>query len=130
MLTLAAALVFAACGSDSDDSSSGNSGGGDGAVTLRLGYFPNVTHGPALIARDQGLFEEKLGSDVKIEYSTFNSGSEVTTAILAGALDASFVGPNPAINGYQKSGGKVKVVSGVANGGAFRNCGSTTLMVK
>lgn len=117
-LTLAAALVFAACGSDSNVSA-GSGGGGDGQTTLRLGYFPNVTHGPALIARDQGLFEKELGSDVKIEYSTFNSGSEVTTAILAGALDASFVGPNPAINGYQKSGGKVKVVSGVANGGAF-----------
>ena len=112
-------MVFAACGSDSDDSAGGSSGGGSETVTLRLGYFPNVTHGPALIAKDQGIFEEKLGSNVTIEYSTFNSGSEVTTAILAGALDASFVGPNPAVNGYQKSGGKVHVVSGVATGGAF-----------
>lgn len=118
-LTLAAALVFAACGSDSNESSGTTGGSGDEQVTLRLGYFPNVTHAPALVAKDQGLFEEKLGDNVKVEYSTFNSGSEVTTAILAGALDASFVGPNPAINGYQKSGGVVRVVSGVATGGAF-----------
>src|SRR5205807_9146261 len=42
-----------------------------------------------------------------------------TTAILAGALDASFVGPNPAINAYQKTSGKVRIVAGTALGGAY-----------
>jgi NitT/TauT family transport system substrate-binding protein len=35
------------------------------------------------------------------------------------ALDASFVGPNPAINAYQKTNGKVRIVSGTASGGAY-----------
>src|SRR5262249_48405570 len=48
------------------------------------------------------------------------SGTDETTAILAGSLDAAFVGPNPAINAYQKSGGSaIRIVSGVASGGAF-----------
>ena len=37
-----------------------------------------------------------------LKTSTFNSGTDETTALLAGALDAAFVGPNPAINAYQK----------------------------
>ena len=51
--------------------------------------------------------------------TVFTSGTQETTAILAGQLDAAYVGPNPAINAWQKSGGTaIKVVSGVATGGA------------
>ena len=39
--------------------------------------------------------------------------------MLAGQLDAAYVGPNPAINAWQKSGGTaIKIVSGAATGGA------------
>jgi NitT/TauT family transport system substrate-binding protein len=49
----------------------------------------------------------------------FSSGTQETTAILAGQLDAAYVGPNPAINAWLKSGGKaIKIISGVATGGA------------
>jgi NitT/TauT family transport system substrate-binding protein len=49
----------------------------------------------------------------------YSSGTTETTAILAGQLDAAYVGPNPAINAWEKSGGTaIKVVSGVATGGA------------
>ena len=77
--------------------------GSSGSVTLRLGYFPNVTHAPAIIGAQSGSFAAKLGPNVKLELKTFNSGTEATTALLAGAIDASFVGPNPAINAYQKT---------------------------
>ena len=51
--------------------------------------------------------------------TAFSSGTEETTAILAGQLDAAYVGPNPAINAWQKSDGKaIKIVSGAATGGA------------
>ena len=49
----------------------------------------------------------------------FSSGTEETTSILAGQLDAAYVGPNPAINAWQKSNGTaIKIVSGAASGGA------------
>ncbi len=49
----------------------------------------------------------------------FTSGTQETTAILSGQLDAAYVGPNPAINAWQKSGGTaIKIVSGAATGGA------------
>ena len=62
-----------------------------------------MTHAPAIIGVDDGLFADALGSNVKLETSTFNSGTEVVEAMFSGALDASFIGPNPAINGYAKS---------------------------
>ena len=49
----------------------------------------------------------------------FSSGTQETTAILSGQIDAAYVGPNPAINAWQKSGGTaIKIVSGAATGGA------------
>ena len=107
-ITVALALALAACGSSSKSSASTNgstSPGSSGSATLRLGYFPNVTHAPAIIGAQSGSFAAKLGPNVKLELKTFNSGTEATTALLAGAIDASFVGPNPAINAYQKTGG-------------------------
>jgi NitT/TauT family transport system substrate-binding protein len=116
-VSIALSLVLAACGSSSKSDPS-SSGSGD-PVTLRLGYFPNVTHAPAIIGVENGSFANKLGPNVKLELKIFNSGSEATTALLSGAIDASFVGPNPAINAYQKTKGDIRVVSGTASGGAF-----------
>ena len=119
-LLLAATLALAACGSDDNTpADTGTTGNNSEKVTLRLGYFPNVTHAPAIIGVQDGAFAKALGSNVDLKLSDYNSGTEVTTAILAGALDASFVGPNPAINAFQKSGGKViRIVAGTASGGA------------
>jgi NitT/TauT family transport system substrate-binding protein len=91
-----------------------------GAVTLRLGYFPNVTHATAIVGVEDGIFEDKLGDDVTLETSTFNSGTEAVEALFSDALDASFVGPNPAINAWQQSHGEaIRIVSGATSGGAF-----------
>lgn len=39
--------------------------------------------------------------------------------MFAGALDASFIGPNPAVNGYARSGGEaLRIVAGTTSGGA------------
>src|SRR3954467_2220911 len=61
-------------------------------VTLRLGYFPNVTHAPALVGVQTGIFKKALGDNVDLQLSTFNSGTEELTAIQAGALDAAYIG--------------------------------------
>jgi len=117
---VALAMVGAAC-SSSSKSNAVNAGttAKAKAVTLRLGYFPNVTHAPAMVGVESGRFKSALGPNVKLDLKTFNSGSEAVTAIIAGALDASFVGPNPAINAFQKTKGEVRIVSGTASGGAY-----------
>ena len=38
-------------------------------VTLRLGYFPNVTHAPAIVGVKEGIFEDALGDNVTLETS-------------------------------------------------------------
>ena len=99
-------MLAASCSSSSKSSPSDTTpGGSSGKITLRLGYLPNVTHAPAIIGLQNKTFANDLGSDVDIKTSTYNSGTDETTALLAGSLDAAFVGPNPAINAYQKSNG-------------------------
>jgi len=114
---LAASLTgLAACGSGSD---AGN-GGGDGPVTLRLGYFPNLTHATAIVGVEKGIFADKLGANVKLDTKTFNAGPAAVEALFSGAIDATYIGPNPAINAYaQSKGAAVRVVAGAASGGVF-----------
>jgi len=92
-------------------------GAADEARVLRLGHFPNMTHAQALMARASGQFEQKIG--VPIEWTSFNAGPTAIEALFADAVDATFVGPNPTINGYIKSkGSKFVIVAGSASGGA------------
>ena len=118
---VAGALFLAGCSSSSSSptaSGSSSSGSGSAPVTLRLGLLANITHAPALVGIQKGFFTKNLGSN-KLTTTVYNSGTQETTAILAGQLDAAYVGPNPAINAFQKSGGSaIKIISGAATGGA------------
>ena len=87
------------------------------ARQLRLGHFPNITHAQAVYARAGGQFERKIG--VPIKWSSFNAGPTAIEALFTDAIDATFVGPNPAINGFIKSRGeKFVIVAGGASGGS------------
>lgn len=89
-------------------------------VTLRLGYFANITHAVPVVGVASGDFQQELGPTVKLETKIFGNGNDAVTAIFAGAVDAAYVGPNPAINGYIKSDGKaLRIVAGAASGGAL-----------
>jgi NitT/TauT family transport system substrate-binding protein len=88
-------------------------------VTLRVGYFPNITHSQALIGVSRGDFQKALGPNVTIEAKIFNAGPSVIEALFAGQLDLSYIGPNPAINGYVQSKGEaLRVVAGATSAGA------------
>ena len=111
----AVSLLAAGCAS----SATGASGSGSAPVVLRLGFLANITHEPALVGIAKGYFTKNLGKNVTLKTSVFSTGTEETTALLAGQLDAAYVGPNPAINAWQKSNGTaIKVISGAAAGGA------------
>jgi NitT/TauT family transport system substrate-binding protein len=83
--------------------SAGAATGGGASATLRLGYFPNVTHAPALVGVQGGLFTQALGPNVNLKLSTFNAGPAAVEALLSNSIDASYVGPNPAINAFIQS---------------------------
>ena len=114
-------LAGTACGSGSSEGTAKDKKGGAVAekVTLRLGYFPNVTHAAAVAGIEKGIFAENLGANVDLEPATFNAGPAAVEAIFAGALDATYIGPNPAINAFAKSGGAaIRVIAGATSGGA------------
>jgi NitT/TauT family transport system substrate-binding protein len=67
----------------------------------------------------KGFFTKELGSGVTLKLTPFSSGTQEATALLAGQLDAAYVGPNPTIKAWQTSNGTlIKVISGAASGGA------------
>lgn len=87
--------------------------------TLRLGYFPNINHAQGVIGIGDGSFQKTLGNNVSLETFVFNAGPSAIESLLAGRLDASYIGPNPAINGYVVSDGQaVRVISGATSAGA------------
>jgi NitT/TauT family transport system substrate-binding protein len=88
-------------------------------VTLRLGYFPNITHATAIVGVQAGIFSQALGPQVTLQTSTFNAGSSASEALLSNAIDATFIGPSPAINAWSKSNGAVKIISGATSAGAL-----------
>ena len=88
------------------------------AAELKLGYFGNVTHAAALVGVRKGFLSDALGS-TKLSTETFNAGPAAIEALNAGAIDAAYIGPNPAINSFAKSQGQsVRVIAGAAAGGA------------
>ncbi|MCY7342045.1 MAG: ABC transporter substrate-binding protein [Pseudonocardia sp.] len=87
------------------------------AEEVRLGYFPNVTHAPAIIGVEQGLFSAELGATT-LTPQTFNAGGDAVNALLGGSLDVTYIGSGPAINAFAKSEGAVRVIAGATDGGA------------
>lgn len=118
-VAVAPLLLLAACGGNAAPAP-----GGEGAATVsvdsvRLGVFPNVTHAPGLVGIQDGHLQKALGDDVKLNVSYFNAGGEAIEAIFSGALDVTFIGPNPAINGFTQSNGEaVRIIAGSTSGGA------------
>jgi NitT/TauT family transport system substrate-binding protein len=89
-----------------------------GAV-IRVGAFPNITHPQAMVGKANGWFDRAMGSQVKIDWKSFNAGPSAIEALFAGAIDMTYVGPNPAINGYVRSNGEaLRIVAGATSGGA------------
>ena len=90
------------------------------APKVRIGFFANITHAPALVAQQLRLFEQNLNREgTQVEYVLFNAGPAVVEAMKGGAIDMSFIGPNPSIAGFTSTNGTLlKVVSGTTSGGA------------
>jgi NitT/TauT family transport system substrate-binding protein len=108
---VAVAALAAACGGASA------SGPLSAAATLKLGYFPNVTHAGPVYGVASGIYAHELGS-TKLETQTFNAGPAEVESLFAGAIDAAYMGPGPALNAFLQSKGAVVIVAGATYGGA------------
>jgi NitT/TauT family transport system substrate-binding protein len=113
---LLALVALAGCGSDGDDKA--DAATADKATTVHLGYFPNLTHSTAIAGIEKGIFEKALGEDT-LEVATFNAGPAAIEALLSGGIDATYIGPSPAINAFVQSHGEaIRIISGATSGGA------------
>ena len=114
-VALMSTSLMAACGDDEAGTAASASGE---APAIRLGYFPNITHAPALIGVSKNYFSTALGG-TKLDTKTFNAGPAAIEALFSGAIDATYIGPNPAVNGWAKSkGAGLKIIAGSTSGGA------------
>ncbi|MFC4942176.1 ABC transporter substrate-binding protein [Pseudonocardia sp. GCM10023141] len=109
--------VLASCSRAAEAPAPAPAASGTPAAELRLAYFPNITHAPALIGLDKGFFAQELGS-TKLTTQPFNAGPDEVAALLGGSLDAGFIGSSPAINAFAKSNGAVRLIAGSTSGGA------------
>jgi NitT/TauT family transport system substrate-binding protein len=123
-LALAAVALTAGCATSSTTNLAAmvapvsSASGGTPAAELRLGYFPNLTHATAVYGDATGTFAEALG-DTELSTQQFVAGPAAVEALFAGALDATYIGPNPAVNAFVKSQGEaVRIVAGATSGGA------------
>ncbi|MEU8581399.1 aliphatic sulfonate ABC transporter substrate-binding protein [Streptomyces abikoensis] len=117
------ALALGACGYGSQKSSGTTAGPAAAtgaklsAGTVRIGYFPNITHATPLVGEQEGILQKELGT-TKLTSTTFNAGPSEIEALNAGSIDIGWIGPSPAINGYAKSKGQsLRIIAGSASGG-------------
>jgi NitT/TauT family transport system substrate-binding protein len=117
LLIIVGAVMGSAVARDSNASAASISSEGP-ASELKLGYFGNITHAAALVGVKQGFIAKSLG-DTKLSTQIFNAGPAAIEALNAGAIDAAYIGPNPAINSFVKSNGEsISIIAGAASGGA------------
>ena len=87
-------------------------------IKVRVGYFPNITHAQALVGMAGGYFARELGPGVEVQPFMFNAGPSCMEALLAGRLDLTYVGPNPALNTYPGNGQALRILAGACAGGS------------
>jgi NitT/TauT family transport system substrate-binding protein len=88
-------------------------------TVIHVGAFPNITHAQAMVGKANGWFDKRMAPKATIDWKTFNAGPSAIEALFAGALDMTYIGPNPAISGYVRSNGEaLRIVAGATSGGA------------
>jgi NitT/TauT family transport system substrate-binding protein len=93
--------------------------GASAQTVIHVGAFPNITHAQAMVGKANGWFEKRMAPKATIDWKTFNAGPSAIEALFAGAIDMTYIGPNPAISGYVRSNGEaVRIVAGATSGGA------------
>ncbi|MFC6235113.1 ABC transporter substrate-binding protein [Leucobacter soli] len=113
------ALALTACSGTAAPAADSPSGEPEAPESLTIGFFPNLTHAPAIVGLAGGEFQAALGDGIEIETATFNSGTEEIEALFAGGIDIGFIGPSPTVTGWQKSRGEaLHVIAGAAANGA------------
>jgi NitT/TauT family transport system substrate-binding protein len=106
------ALSAAGCKKESSTAASGP------VKEVRLGYFANVTHAQAVLGVESGEFAQAV-SPTPFSTKIFNAGPAMLEALFTNQIDIGYIGPGPALNGFAKSKGKLKIIAGSAGSGVL-----------
>lgn len=106
ILIIIVSISLIACGESEESSQE--------VKEIKVGYFPNISHAPAMVGIEKGFFEEKL-SDLKVSTMNFPNGSLFMDALSTGQIDIGYVGPGPALNRFLQ-GGEVVLISNASRG--------------
>lgn len=109
--------VLAGCGAADEKKEDNKAGGEKEKQTVKIGYFPNLTHIATIVALEKGYFKEEFGKNVTIETKTVANGGLFMEAMSTKAIDVGTVGPGPLLNFYVKNK-EYHLISGAVNGGA------------
>ena len=101
-------LSMTACGSSTKEEK----------TSVRIAYFPNITHAQALTMKSQKTLEEKWKDRCDVSWKSFNAGPAEMEAIFAGEIDLGYIGPVPALSANVKSNGDVKIISNATDAGS------------
>ncbi len=113
------AAIFASGCSKSDNSTSAAQGADSSLAEVRLGFFPNLTHGQAVLGVASGDFAAAV-APAKFTPQQFNAGPFLIEGLLHHLIDIGYVGPGPAISGFAASQGQgLRVISGAAENGVI-----------
>ncbi|ALX50257.1 aliphatic sulfonate ABC transporter substrate-binding protein [Lentibacillus amyloliquefaciens] len=113
LLAISIILILAACGGGSSEASGNNDSESE---TVTIGYFPNLNHAPAMVAKQKEMYKDHLGENVNIEYQTFPDGATFMKALAAGEIEGGLVGPGPAMNSFI-SGVEAQIIGASSTGG-------------
>lgn len=112
LTTIIGSLLLSGCTGEESSGTNKNS-----TDTIKIGYFPNLTHIATIVALEKNYFEEEFSDQVSIETRTVNNGGLFMEAMTTKAIDVGTVGPGPVINFYLKNP-QFHIISGAVNGGA------------
>ena len=117
LFTLIMSVLLIGIVSGCTESSDKEEGKDSANQTVKIGYFPNLTHSATIIALEKGYFKEEFGEDVTIETKTVANGGLFMEAMATKAIDVGTTGPGPLLNFYVKNK-EYHLISGAVNGGA------------
>ncbi|SFH84420.1 NitT/TauT family transport system substrate-binding protein [Tindallia magadiensis] len=105
MILLVVSLLLAACSDAASEAETSE---------INIGYFPNLSHGPAMIGVENGYFEDSF-NEINVNLQHFPNGSVFMDALSTGQIDVGYVGPGPVINRYLQ-GGNVVMIGNASRG--------------
>ncbi|WP_161486268.1 ABC transporter substrate-binding protein [Candidatus Nitrosocosmicus hydrocola] len=85
---------------------------------LRIGYFPNLNHAPAIIQQESDDFDKYNFSNITISRHAFNSERSIIEALYSGKIDIAYVNPSTVIDSFILLGNQdFRIISGLSCGG-------------